>query len=241
MLKFFWNSGILLAATMAFLFSLDSLVTAKVSETVPIFEYAVAGGVIKWAITLVINTASRESIFGRREDLHLLIPTGFCFGGFLICLYGALGLLGLVEAVGLFYMNPVLSAIIGRLAFKDPFGPPSILGLALVVWGVGLVNGSSFWFALKDVTWDLERIIGTILGACSALFAAMAFAATRGLGDRVAAGTISTWAFIAQTVLGIPPMLIGYPSRMVVVSDIFTIAIIVMGSLAACIGEVFVC
>ncbi|GMH38870.1 hypothetical protein BSKO_06768 [Bryopsis sp. KO-2023] len=227
---------------MAVLFSVDSLVTAKVSQTVPIFQYAVVSGALKWALSLFVNRLCKVTpLFGRRKDLRVLIPTGFVYGGFLVMLYGSLAFIPLVDAVGLFYLNPALCAIFGRLAFKDPLGPSSIVGLALVLFGVGLINQSSFLDAGKDVTWDLARIVGTVLGFGAALFAALAFSATRGLGDRVSPGVISTWAFQFQTGLALPPMLANYPAPLVVISDAVTICLILLSAVLACAGEIFAC
>ncbi|GMH36181.1 hypothetical protein BSKO_04049 [Bryopsis sp. KO-2023] len=240
-MRFFWNSGVLLAIGMAFLFSLDSALTARVSKTVPLFEYAVASGIIKWAATLVINAISKESLCGRKQDLRLVMLPGVLYGSFLICLYGSLGLIPLVDSVGLFYMNPVVCAILGRIFFKDPFGPPSILGLALVVAGVLLLNGSSFLFQLGDVVWDARKIVGVTLGVCSALGAGVAFTVIRGLRNSVSPGVISTWAFTFQTLLAIPPMLLGFPGRAVIIDDPATIAFTLIAALSSCFGGFFAC
>lgn len=228
---------------MGVAFSCESTITSAIQNaymTMP--YYAIFNGLTKLGVGIGIVKVSQISpMFGDKETLPWLILCGLVYGGFVTLLFVSISLLSLVDALALFYLNPILSSLIGRVAFKDPFGWRSILGLLCSLAGVCVLIEPDLLFEPGSISWTVQRALGLCAGIGSAVLGAATLNIARWLGPKASAPVIALWAYIAQIMYVIPLLFLfpvfphGKPKRWIMVLPVIVAG--VLGSL----GETLMC
>lgn len=197
---------------MGVAFSCESTITSAIQEvylTVPYF--ILVNGITKVGVGIGILKVSQIFPLLRDKSIRIwLILCGLVHGGIVTLILISIVLLSLVDALALFYLNPIPSSVIGRIAFKDPFGWRSILSLLISLAGVCVLIQPDLLVGSESIVWTVSRKFGLLSGISSAVLGAVTMNFARWLGSRADAPVIALWAYIAQ-IMYVTPILFVFP------------------------------
>jgi drug/metabolite transporter (DMT)-like permease len=110
-------------------------------------------------------------LYGQRRNYPLLLARGVLGSGAMLCLYAALQMLPLADAVTINMTRVPLVALLARLALGEPFPWHGWLALLACMGGVALVAHPPFLFGGHQ-HWGAARLQGVAADVASACFGA---------------------------------------------------------------------
>lgn len=122
-------------------------------------------------------------LLGHRRHMHLLLARGLFGTCAITCSYFAVLALPLGDAVTLQQMRPPATATIARLLLGEPLGLQGAAGCGVSVAGVVLLAHPPLLFG-GHAAWGRTRLLGTLAGVASTLFASGTSTVIRSIGQR---------------------------------------------------------
>ncbi|GLC38182.1 hypothetical protein PLESTM_000695700 [Pleodorina starrii] len=138
--KLYWDSGIALIATAAFLFSCTGLSVKLLGDEVPTFQVVLVPGIICFMATSVVVKISGLGVRNKSWRISgLTLLRGLLGATSITCFYLAIELLPLQDAVTLFFCSPVVAILLELLVTGESPGWAAAAATACTVAGVVLV------------------------------------------------------------------------------------------------------
>lgn len=228
---------------MAFFFSLHLAAAKLVQEVYLTVPYFLLGSAIAELISGVVIVGVLQPLPWVKawRDVPWLMLCGFLYGGTVNCVVAALAFSPAVEVVSLFYFNPILAAIIGSMVFRDKFGIPAVIGLIVFVVGVVVMEKPAIIFGGDDFHFTTNRKIGWSFAIAAAVLGGTVLNVIRGLGDKVASTVLPLFAYGAQITMVFPALFFFEPQPDDAPKGWIFLIPILIGGLAAALGEILFC
>ncbi|WIA38341.1 hypothetical protein OEZ86_001675 [Tetradesmus obliquus] len=148
----------------------------------------------------------------QRQHFPLLFLRGF-FGTLAIATsYIALLSLPLGDAVTIAQMRPPVTAVMARLLLNEPLGLTGAAGCLVSVAGVTILAHPPFLFGGHS-SWGQQRLLGTLAGVASTLFASGTSYTIRRIGQKEPALVVALWFHTTTMALMVWPLLLGLPQH----------------------------
>lgn len=198
------TKGILLLLVSAYGFAVMGAFV-KLSGDLPSVQKTFFRNFVSAIVALGFVLYNRESLFGKKENQHLLLLRSF---------FGTLGIIGFFYAIDhlvlsdadmLNKLSPFLLIILSAIFLKEKARPFQIVTVAVAFIGV--------LFIIKP-TFSVD-IVPYVVGIFSAIFAAVAYTFLRVLGDREKYYTIVFYFSFFSTVVLLPFLIFFYQAMSV--------------------------
>ncbi|KAF8062013.1 SEPTIN3 [Scenedesmus sp. PABB004] len=210
----FWGSGIACASVACLIFSLSGLQVKLTGDRVPVLQLCVVRSGVSFATSIAVGSAARVApLFGRRQQMPLLLARGLLGSVAMAASYVALLALPLGDAVTIAQLRPPATALVAWALLGEPLGARGLLGCAVSLAGVVVLAHPPFLFGGHG-QWRVagnQRLAGTLSGVASTLAGSGAALCVRRIGKREAALTVALWFHTATVVLMAPLLAAGWP------------------------------
>eukprot|EP01025_Chloroclados_australasicus_P032155 TRINITY_DN3252_c5_g1_i1.p1 TRINITY_DN3252_c5_g1~~TRINITY_DN3252_c5_g1_i1.p1 ORF type:complete len:432 (-),score=35.56 TRINITY_DN3252_c5_g1_i1:1442-2737(-) len=226
-----WNSGRWSIAVAAFLYSITLLAVKLISNKIQIFEILITRSFVSMIISLIVQWRSgTRPIYGKRENMHLLLCRAVTGASAFMSFYCSVDLLPLGDATAIFFLNAASTAIFGWLVLKQRLSLYGTIGVFCSIVGVVFVSHPPFLFGGHQES-GIERTKGVIFGLFSCVLAGVAFIMIRLIGKQENTVTVALW-FHTTSLFGVIPVIVGYPRKAVWPGpyEIFILGVISLGS-----------
>lgn len=241
--RWIWTSGTAMGLLMAFFFSFSvNCMNVSTKKYITAVYYAFGSSIIKLMSGMLMSYWSGAfPLFGEKKMLPWLALSGFTAGAGVTLIYPSVSMIHAVDAVALFYISPIVAAIIGAVVFKDKLGFVACLGMLLYFTGMIFLTKPEFIFRAENLAWTQMRKIGTTFSVLSGVLMAIGLNIMRGLGKRLNPATAPLWAYIAQFVYTFPLLFLFPPVPNNGSISWLTFVPMIGGGLMATVGEICLC
>ncbi|KAG0358215.1 hypothetical protein BGZ54_010530, partial [Gamsiella multidivaricata] len=127
-----------------------ALLVSLTAKSLPSFQILLFRGIIQTFLGVLACRHLGISPLGNPGVRFLLFCRGLAGSFGLGFYFYALSVMPLADATVIFYLAPMFTAILGRIALKEPFGPLDALALTVSMVGVVLVAKPSVLFPLPE-------------------------------------------------------------------------------------------
>ena len=185
-LTYVWGSGTASVACAAFAFSVSSALVRPVSRDVSVFELVFVRSVLSMGLSFLANAGSpADSLFGKRENLPLLVLRGLSGALAMNVYYASIQRLLLAEAMALLFLNPAIVAVLAYAVLGERLTWKQLTGIVGSLVGMLAVVRPPL-----NERWGQDRAWGVVFGGMSAVLAAVAYITIRKIGKKEASLTI---------------------------------------------------
>jgi len=212
-----WKSGFLCMFIAAFSTSLMSFFVKLLHGSIPVFEIVVFRSSYSLLFCIIIAYfAKLPNIWGQRECIPFLISRGLCGTCGMTTFFFAVQLLPFADAMTLFFLNPVVTAIVAWILLKEPLGTQGVIGIILSLVGLTLLIRPPFIFHSENgANWTSDKFWGTILALSGSVCAAGVFISIRFIGNRVHPVILALYYHVIACLSSLPFLLAKFPSSAV--------------------------
>lgn len=213
--RWLWNSPFFCIIVATFLWFLSSALVGIIEKSVPVLETVFLRSALSIAILATAGWLLGESpILGNRKNWLSLFLRGLTVTLTWICVFGALLLISLGDALALLFSSNALIALTAWLFRLDRnLQWFAFLGVGSSVVGIIFITHPPFLFGGEE--WTPHRTLGLILGLLSTLSVTVTFLLVRFIGMSESALTITIWTPIVSIFVSSAPLAFGFPQSVV--------------------------
>ncbi|WIA15998.1 hypothetical protein OEZ85_012734 [Tetradesmus obliquus] len=198
--------------SLAFIFSLSALFVKLTAGRVPVLQITLIRSGLSFLVsTGIIKSRGIQPMFGQRQHVGWLIARGVTGALAMISFYAAILMLPLADAMTLFFLNPCMTAVAAWAIRGEPLGLLGVAGCAWSILGLVLITHPPMLFG-GHADWGPKRVLGTLLGVTSAVFATGAFICIRFVGKAEPAIVVALYFHTSTMLLSAAPLLLRWPS-----------------------------
>uniref|UniRef100_A0A383VLI0 EamA domain-containing protein n=1 Tax=Tetradesmus obliquus TaxID=3088 RepID=A0A383VLI0_TETOB len=210
--RLLWSSGRCCMLCAAFIFSLSALFVKLTAGRVPVLQITLIRSGLSFLVsTGIIKSRGIQPMFGQRQHVGWLIARGVTGALAMISFYAAILMLPLADAMTLFFLNPCMTALAAWAIRGEPLGLLGVAGCAWSILGLVLITHPPMLFG-GHADWGPKRVMGTLLGVTSAVFATGAFICIRFVGKAEPAIVVALYFHTSTMLLSAVPLLLRWPS-----------------------------